>query len=366
MLFDRLTGARSLTAAVVVTGTCILRVLAADPQRSERIDFSGGGKEVLLPESSGENSALERRLESLDKGSFGGVVEVPGMPAPPSRSGYQINPRLLEALGRKLDAEKNWIYAKPGDSFSWSSVEQTFGVWDRSATPADRMGDPAGRSGVVADFFHDKVGISGRSQSARTTRFELETPAAAMPLDISKPGLSSISPQGFGSLARGQFGVTGAGRAANPVGSLLAPEGVQPAPDPSAGSLRPLVPNITPALPRGGDGPKTIRELVGQGGVGSPLARRLDPINTQPDETRQELNPVMPRRLDDLSFLPSLTPPDLFGSTKAGSSSQPNPLHEMTVKMLGPSSLSPTIPAALEAPKVKPKTSVLELPARKF
>ena len=102
--------------------------------------------------------------------------------------------------------------------------------------------------------------------------------------------------------------------------------------------------------------------LKGQGAVSqSPRA----PINSIADGTRQEINPTKGKRVDEFSGLAAsgIASESLPGF---GRTSRPGLFDSINAKVLGASSLAPTIVAPSPARITEAKPAVLEIPRRKF
>ncbi|MBM3841423.1 MAG: hypothetical protein FJ398_26435 [Verrucomicrobia bacterium] len=90
-----------------------------------------------------------------------------------------------------------------------------------------------------------------------------------------------------------------------------------------------------------------------------------DPINALTDRTRQEINPVKGTRLDN-SVGPAISAIGAESSAGFGRASRPSFLDNLNTKVLGSSSLTPSIVAPAPARITEAKPPVLEIPRRKF
>ncbi|MEO8425890.1 MAG: hypothetical protein ABI651_02135, partial [Verrucomicrobiota bacterium] len=98
------------------------------------------------------------------------------------------------------------------------------------------------------------------------------------------------------------------------------------------------------------------------------LPAKYDPINSAPDSTRQEINPVVGRTVEDFSRAPNplgaLSGLQANGFVPAGL--QPPAFDDLNAKLLGQSSSRPAFDSQPASRFLAPKPAVLEFQKRKF
>jgi hypothetical protein len=345
-------------AVFALAGGVCLPTWAAEPgPASEKIQFSSHGDALKLP-GNDEDPDRIRPFESLERGnSMSGVLEpINGGPlALPPPQGTP-NQRMTELWVHKLDQKKNWIYAKPENLGDSPTAEQVMQVRDYDLSGATKRRD------AMAEFLDGKA--------------ERLAASSLTPLNPDRSD-SPVLPEG-NSGSRPDFGrtlslpETGGSRRVAPERPFLAgllptePQPTTPAANNPGGFL---LANPTGGTPDAARLPGSIRELLATPDGLNPLALGFDPINLRVDTTRQEINPITPRRLTDLSLDKRLDITGVLTAPGMGGSDHPSALDELASKLMGPSSLAPAVTAPVAAEVAHPVTSkagVLQVPTRKF
>jgi len=313
---------------------------AADADRgSDKIQFSGAGDAVPLPERGEISERLAGSMELLHRGnSLGGALDRPGGLPPAATPRQGLSPRLLEGL----DREKNWVLNQPEDLIRIPTPEEVMQIWDYDLDRA------LGVRGVTDD------------SSAKRSATRQITPWALNPgQSDSAVVLEDRFDRGFQSRGGAHVGGwLGQGFGSQPSSTTPLPlTQNQPAPETRPNSLVLRTSDLFPALSREQVTPD-IQGLLVSPNTLNPLTTDLDPINLGPDSTRREINPVTSPSLSDLRAGRRFETAFSLPAAGAGENSRPTVLEEMTARILGPSSLSPALAVPIEPskPKAKPNT----------
>mgnify|MGYP000992218327 CR=1 FL=1 len=292
----------------------------------------------LFPELPDDGAGLllpGNRFDFLRGGSSsGGGGE--GLPTP--TVGEHHSARSVDLLDRR----RNWIYSTQTPSSFELSAERALGV--RSSQPAASSGEA---EGWLAEFFYDR----GSQRTQNRPIDEILNRKFQMP-DLNNSILGNVAPgMGLGgqngSLGMAPFRSPGLGSATDSTRSGMAAElGLR------QGELSGV--------------PTSIQELLGSPGSVNPLITGFDPINLRGDSTRQEVNPVSPDPLADLTRAPRTVEALLDGPARTAGGGRLSVLDSFNTRMLGDSSLAP---AVAPRPEIRPVDQPLgfgQFPSRKF
>jgi len=313
----------------------------------DKIQFSGAADAIRLPESDEANARLSGSMELLERGnSLGGALDRPGGLPPATTPRQGLSPRLLE----RLDREKNWVLSRPEDLTRMPTAEEVMQVWDYDLDRAlgvrgaatDRLAAPSATPQVTPWALNP-----GRSDSAVVLDYQ------------SNMGARLGGGANIGSRLGSSFGVP------STLTTLLPLTPNPPAPETRVNPLGLTTTDLFPASQRKQVTP-VIRELLAAPNGLNPLATGFDPINLGTDSTRREINPVTSPSLYDLGAGQRFDTAFSVPTAGASGNSRPSVLEEMTAKILGPSSLSPALPAPAEPPKLKVKPNTRESFGRKL
>ncbi len=329
-----------------------LVLLASVPASAgEKIQFSRPSEKIELPKPSLKEERLPPSLGSRNSGSSGGGIDVPV--APPT---FRPSAALQKKLGEYIDRRSNWIFYGP-DSLQESAGEDS--PWpefsldktehkpkkavdrfleegnERNSRAADNKSDDAGRNLMNPSSRDPDNGLSNAPMSEFNLNSYLH-PSQASDM-LSRPVNDSLR-------------------------NFFAAPTVE---DPSNQSRSTQLERKRQDQERAAE----FQKLLQPRGMLNPLAGPIDPISLQPDATRQEINPILPKRFEDspsrLGRSDNLDPAQAF--RPSANIGRPGSLDVYNPAMLGASSLSPAI-AAPSTPTVifQPKPAVLEIPRRKF
>ena len=330
-----------------VSGGGIVASAAEAGSGDDKIEFSGAGDPITIPEGDDLRERLAGSMELLDRGnSFSGALDRPGGLPPAATPRQGLSPRLLE----QFDREKNWILNRPEDLTRMQTAEGVMQIWEYDLDRA------LGARGVTGDSAEKR---SGRSQVAPSALNPDQSDSAVV--------LDYRLDRGFRSRDGAQNrGWLGQGIGSQPSSTMPSPlTQNRPAAETRANSLGLSTSDLFPALSRGHVTPE-IQGFLVTPNTWDPLATDFDPINLGMDSTRREINPVTSPRLSDLTGGQRLDTAASLPTVGASGSSRPTVLEEMTAKILGPSSLSPALAVPVEPPKPKPKPSTRESFGRKL
>ena len=311
----------------------------------DKIQFSGAGDTVKIPERDETHDRLSGSMELLDRGnSLSGALDRPGgLPVAPTPR-QVLSQRLLE----QSDREKNWILSRPEDMTRIATAEEVMQIWEYDLDHA------LGMSGVAGD-----------SSEKRPVRRQVPSPLnpdqsdSAVVLDYRLDGrLEPRGAQGRGWLGQG-IGLQPFSTTASPLTQN------QPATETRASSLGLRTSDLFPALSRGQVTPE-IEGLLVTPNTLNPLATDFDLMNMGLDSTRREINPITSPSLSDLRGGQRFDTAASLPAAGASGRSRPTVLEEMTAKILGPSSLSPALSVPMESSKPKPKPNTRESLGRKL
>jgi hypothetical protein len=241
-----------------------------------------------------------------------------------------------------LDRRRNWIYSTQTPSSFELSAERALGV--RSSKPAASSGEAGG---WLADFFYDR----GPQRPQNRPFDEILNRKFQMP-DFNNTMLGNAAP-GMG------------------LGSQNGPLGMAPFRSPASSSATDSTRSgMADELGLRQDElsglPTSIQELLGSPGNVNTLITGFDPINLRGDSTRQEINPVYPDPLADLTRAPRTVEAVLDSPTRTVSGGRPSALDSFNARMLGDSSLAP---AVAPIPEIRPQDRPAgfgQFPSRKF
>jgi len=347
---------------------------------ADRAKFSDSKEAPLLPEAATKNPFIERSLSGLpDRNS-----SLDAAKAIPFSSVQQapLTKSLTTRERELLEDRSSWILRTPGELvLSEENANKAFGVREfklelkdtaetRPKGNLERYYDRLGEKETVRpeDFLNDQAARHFGLAGAGRVDAPLGNSAEALPGD-GRPSLGAVGSPVSLPLRDGRpgGGVFEASRA-----SMREMFGentrtlFQPAPN---------GPNLTRDLrERAEDFRKNVlgvgsaSPLETRGAlVESPLAGRLDPINTQPDLTRQELNPVVGRGIAELT---GATSPGALDSLKPASAwgLKPSFSDALLPRSFGPAAgLRDPLGSGLEQPRGPAfSPTILELPRRSF
>ncbi|MBI4325149.1 MAG: hypothetical protein HY674_07775 [Chloroflexi bacterium] len=336
-----------------------LSLLASEPAwAGEKIQFSRPSEKIELPKPSLKEDRLPPSLGARNTGSSGGDIDIPV--APPT---FRPSAALQKKLGEYIDRRSNWIFYGP-DSLQESADKDS--PWPEfSLDKADHKPKKA-----VDRFLEEGNGRSNRStdnESANLANKSDESSRNLMNPSSRNPdnGLSNapMSEFNLNSYLHPSHADDMLSRPFNDsLHNFFAPPTLE---DPSNLSRSTRLERKRQDQERAAE----FQKLLQPRGMFNPLAGPIDPINLQPDATRQEINPILPKRFEDgsstLGRSDNLDPARAF--RPSANIGRPGSLEVYNPAMLGASSLSPAITAP-STPTVifQPKPAVLEIPRRKF
>ncbi len=309
--------------------------------------------------------------------SLGPIIDTP-MITPPQQPRMPLTRERQEAIDRK----KNWIFVTPQNSTE--TPESLLGVRKEKEFGEDKEFKGVMQSYLEKDNRKDKADKKNdKDPSSRTnntekvrdeldpgqddTRFGLKSDPLPSPLERddkrSRKDAKDREEKKDSSDRSGAPSVFTRMNGESSTGSIAAPFELDRSSFLSSGSSVPA---------RKTEEQKAWADEFKQLLDGRPLVNERrsglgDPINALNDATRQPLNPVV-------SNPGELSRPtenrNAFDSINRGAGmdgiSRPAGLPELSTKMLGTSSLSPTVIAPQSQVYVQPRPTVLEIPRRKF
>ena len=324
----------------------------------EKIQFSRPSEKIELPKPSLKEERLPPSLGSRNSENSGGGIDIPV--APPT---FRPSAALQKKLGEYIDRRNNWIFYGP-DSLQESAGED-------SPWPEFSLDKTDHKSKKAVDRFLEE----GNERKGRST----DNKSANSADKSDDPGRNLMNPSsrdpdnGLSNAPMSEFNLNSylhpsqaSDMLSRPVNDSLrnffTPQTME---DPSNQSSSTRLERKRQDQERAAE----FQKLLQPRGMLNPLAGPIDPISLQPDSTRQEINPILPKRFEDspsrLGRSDNLDPARAFRpSANVG---RPGSLDVYNPAMLGASSLSPAI-AAPSTPTVifQPKPAVLEIPRRKF
>lgn len=350
--------------ALMAVVSCIL--MAPDGFGGEKIQFSDGTQKVDLPGKILKDDLFSKPLDFLkSRGDDSGGSIIPTLPAPSS----------MTVLPKDILEKKNKSLNVPDDLNQDAALKQIFGVREykfenlekKSKRSLDEIWDgqsPRRRQGQAG--INDPI---SRRETEQERRDRASDPSSArrdkdMSRGVDSPEQDDNSPgngpiaelnlnnllnptQRSDSLNQGPYGASRPQTAPSGLGQIFNSSAVGQTGRSHEQELR----------------TQEFQKLL----KSAPLwvKQANDPVNSLPDGTRQEMNPVRGKRIDDFSGLKSSLP-GADGLSSLGRAARPSPFESLNTRVLGASSLAPSISAPpLAAPPVF-QPPPLEIPRRKF
>ncbi|MBI2946565.1 MAG: hypothetical protein HYY23_02900 [Verrucomicrobia bacterium] len=339
---------------------CLVYPVAA----GEKIRITEGTDKVDLPSRVPKDDLFSKPLDFLNSRGGGGGSLIPDLPPPTSMS--PLNKELLD--------KKNWLKSTSENFDKDAVLKQIFGVREYKFENLEK------RSKGSLD---DSWGGTSSRETQRSPGGLLDRPLSRRELEWDRKDMAADP---FSRLRdRSQAGAASSSddeSANRPIddlnlNSLLHPtQGTDPFSRVPGGLIRPAGDakrlgqfyNQTVTGQFGRTREQELRSqefeklLKGQSAIQKPVS---DPINSVADRTRQEMNPVQGRRLDDFSR-PAVSAVGSESLPGFGRPPRPGFLDSLNTKVLGSSSLTPSIIAPPSARITEAKPPVLEIPRRKF
>ncbi|MBI4659232.1 MAG: hypothetical protein HY735_10355 [Verrucomicrobia bacterium] len=335
---------------------------------AEKIQISEGTDKAELPSKAPIDDLFSKPLDfqRFRSGDGGGSL-IPSLPAP-------IQPTNL----RKDQLEKKkWLQNETENLDQDAALKQIFGIKEYDfeglgAPSKGGLGDLWGGSSPTKrpnHFGRDLDAPSPWNKSGRNSR-DLTGPPAMGLTNRDRSNRPDSTMEEENSDGNGTIAELNLNNLFRPTQTL------QPSERIPAGMIRmPSGPNgisqflnQTFAGSSAGDREKELRAQEFEKLLKGPRllpSRNNDPINSLPDGTRQELNPIRGTRLDE----DSASAVKAFGAGNLpglGAPLRPGLFDSFNAKVLGSSSLAPSIAAPPPSPIMNAKPPVLEIPRRKF
>jgi hypothetical protein len=345
----------------LATGLMILCV-TAEVGAGEKIQITEGKEKIDLPSRVPKDDLFSKPLDFLRPSAGGGGSLIPDLPPP-----VQTSPLNKDQLDKK-----NWLKSTSENFDPDAALKQIFGVreykyenlekrskgslddsWggtsDREAqkSPGGLLDKPLSRRelewdrrGLAADPFsrlreRAQTGGDSDDEIGHGSISELNLNNLLHPTQVTDP-LSRVP----GGMIRAHGDASGLGQFYNQ--SFSGQSGRNREQELRALEFEKLL-----------KGPAAIQKPVN------------DPINSAADRTRQEINPIRGNRLDEFSG-PAVSAIGSESLPGFGRPPRQGFLDNLNTKVLGSSSLTPSIVAPPPARTTEAKPPVLEIPRRKF
>jgi len=328
----------------------------------EPIQISGFTNKVSLPRRDSTDLLLNQSGDFFKSGRSGDPgSDLPDSLPSPDRA---KNKKVQE----KFDLQQNWIFQTPETIKSEPTPEEMFGLqenpWSTRSKPSSRM---------LENFWKDKEGKTPQKNPySFPERSDTETG------DRDKPALEDFSSAVFGKEAHD--------RAHKPStlnwNSLFSEKGRANGPnqdskDIISGLFNQKKSNASSSLVSGLETPEfkssqserddDFFKILNPSAPRSFLPAKYDPINSAPDSTRQEINPVVGKTVEDFSR--AADPLGALSGLQANGFVPPGlqgPAFDLNEKLLGPATFKPAFESPSGPRFVAPKPAILEFPKRKF
>lgn len=346
------TGRPKLARAVAL----LALLCGLEARAGEKIQFSGRSKNAELPKANPAEELDTSRL-NVPRNNDSAPIEIPrSQPNVP-----QLSPAQTLKLREELDRKKNWAFADPKAESKEESLAKSFGVREnrleigekkfkgvveRSLEPKDPKSRLDNRRGARDDEENfSLVGSRDKSDSDNyRTREKAKETGVISELNLKNYLNPSIGDQSDAlkvpdALSRNRFNNSRVGEDSNQTpAKKLEKERAEEA--------------------RIAEFQKLLQPRSLSAGLGV-----VDPISREINGTRQEMNPITPRRFEsprEVGGYKSLIPAP--GSGLAGG----GVVEAQNGRAAAPTSLAPSFTPPPPVVRMEPRPMILEVPRRKF